>query len=78
MGPNGRTKLLSTLDPSLSFKINLDAETTLDIFFGDVEFFKALPLIETLMDLSYAVQDVIGQFEEFILSRKGGTHLKAP
>jgi hypothetical protein len=50
----------------------------LDIFFGDVEFFKALPLIETLMDLSYAVQDVIGQFEEFILSRKGGAHLKAP
>ena len=39
-------------------------------FFGDVEFFKALPLIETLMDLSYAVQKVIGQFDDLVASRK--------
>lgn len=70
MGPDGIAKLLGNIDPGLSVKFDQNSNTTLDIFFRDTEFFQGLPLIETLMDLSYSVSDVIGQFIKLVEARK--------
>lgn len=69
MGPDGRARMIGDVGRNLIVKLNYDSEPTLQVFFGDVEFFQALPLIETLMDLSYAVSDVIGQFEVLVEGR---------
>jgi hypothetical protein len=52
-----------------TIKIDQDSNATIEIFFGDVEFVQALPLIETLMDLSSSVSDVIGQFVQLVEAR---------
>jgi hypothetical protein len=68
MGPDGRAHLVD-LRRGLSIEFDQDSNVALDIFFGDVEFFKSLPLVETLKDLHSAVSDVIGQFEKLIAAR---------
>jgi hypothetical protein len=69
MGPNGRTQMIGGLGPGFTIKLDQNTETTLEIFFGDVEVFKTLPLVETLMNLSYSVSDVIGQFVNLVEAR---------
>jgi hypothetical protein len=70
MGPDGRSRLVREPGNGYKVEIDQDSNVALDIFFGDIEFFKTLPLIETLMDLRYAVTNIIGQFKELVLARK--------
>ena len=69
MGPDGRARMIGDIGRDLRVHLKYDSKPTLQIFFGDVEFFQALPLIETLMDLSYPISDVIGQFEVLVEGR---------
>jgi hypothetical protein len=69
VGPDGRAGV-GRWGPGCSIEIDQDADVTIDVFIHDSKFFKALPLIETCMNLSHSVQDVIGQFEELVRTRK--------
>lgn len=50
-------------------KINKDTNSTLDICFGNIETFKFQPVIPTLMHLTDAVKQAIGQFERLVRER---------
>lgn len=69
MGPDGYARMMS-VGHGLSVQLDKDSHPSLDIFFGDVEFFKAMPLIETLMELSDSIAHTIGQFQSFVSNRK--------
>ena len=68
MGPDGRTRIMK-LGPGLSFEFDEKTDPSIDMFFGDVEFFKFAPIIPTLAHLSETVSHAIGQFEEFVRLR---------
>lgn len=69
MGPDGRARFMR-MGPGLSIEFDQNADPTIDIFFGNVDFFQRLPIIPTLMELSNAVSDVLRKFEEFVKTRK--------
>jgi hypothetical protein len=68
LGPDGRARLME-LGPGLSLEFDEKIDPTVDVFFGDVEFFRTAPLIPTLTQLSKAVSGTIGLFVEFVESR---------
>ena len=68
MGPDGRAKLMR-LGPGLAFKFDEKCDPTVDIFFGEVEFFEAEQLIPTLMHLSETVSHALRQFNDFVSGR---------
>ncbi|MCH9054086.1 MAG: hypothetical protein IIA72_24070 [Proteobacteria bacterium] len=68
MGPDGRARL-AKLGPDRRFEFDENIDPTIDIFFGDVEFFEFAPLIPTLAHLSEDVSHALEQFEEFVRMR---------
>jgi hypothetical protein len=69
IGPDNRSWLIGNLNPADRVELDQNSKPTIEIFFGDVKLFEYLPLVETLMDLMYACENVIGQFEDFVASR---------
>lgn len=68
VGPDGVARI-ANLGPELRFEFDESRDPTVDLFFGDVEFFKFAPLIPTLMHLNETVSDALRQFEEFVQAR---------
>lgn len=69
MTPNGRARLISIASPVFTIKLDQDAKPSLDIYFGDVQFFEALPLIDTLTDLRIEISNVVDRFRELVEGR---------
>lgn len=67
--PDGRAKMLGGIDPWSHIKLDTEGETTFEIIFGDVEFLKGLPLIETLEDMRLTISDIIEQFRILVDGR---------
>lgn len=61
---------IARMPPDYSIEFNEDTDFALDILFGDVDIFKFAPAIQTLESLSDAVSDTVGNFREFVSSRK--------
>lgn len=58
MGPDGRARLMK-LGPGLAFEFDENTDPAIDIFFGDIEFFKFAPLVSTLTRLGETVSDAL-------------------
>lgn len=69
MDPSG-TARIAGMGPGLTVKFDQDADLSIGIFFGQVEFFETLPLIETLMDLAQAIDDTLVQLSAMVALRK--------
>lgn len=68
MGPDGRARL-GIFAPDLTFVWDEHPEPSVEILFGNVEFFQCAPLVATLVHLRESVSDALGQFREFVDAR---------
>ncbi|HXG98772.1 MAG TPA: hypothetical protein VNJ06_16845 [Gemmatimonadales bacterium] len=53
----------------MRLEFDKNPDTTIAIFFGDVEMFQFTPVIQTLEHLCNAVTDILGQFNAFVRTR---------
>ncbi|NKE72274.1 hypothetical protein [Candidatus Manganitrophus noduliformans] len=66
----GRSRIMTLgIVPGSTIEFNPDTDSTVDIFFGDIEFFKFQPIIPTIVQISNAVSHAIGQFDNFVKTR---------
>lgn len=69
IGPQGRSRIFANIPAGSLIECLQKPEPTMEIFFGDVEYFETCPLIDTLFDLYFFVKKAISSFDDFVANR---------
>ncbi len=65
---DGRARMVGS-GPGYTIRFDQNEKISFDMFFGHVDFFRMVPLIDTLEELRITISNVVDQFDELVRGR---------